>query len=157
MSSRCFPAVVGWQALAPTAPSACGSWPRERYCAPSKSATNRLSPDGRHLATCHWDDVLRLWNLGKKQLDAEFKRHEVGVADVLFPHDGQTLFSASQNGIIRTWYVKHGRLCGVLFDPARKRCKRVLSSEYHCDSGSLGRWLSQRPADFVDAILRRVK
>ena len=116
-----------------------------------------LSPDGRHLATCHWDDVLRLWNLGKKQLDAEFKRHEVGVADVLFPHDGQTLFSASQNGIIRTWYVKHGRLCGVLFDPARKRCKRVLSSEYHCDSGSLGRWLSQRPADFVDAILRRVK
>lgn len=117
-----------------------------------------FSPDNRYLASGHRDGAIRLWDLRKKQLDAELRGHEVGVADVIFSNDGLTLVSASQNGIIRSWSVKHGRLFGVIFDPG---WEGASAGPCRLDLTRAGDLLAvgyqNVPDDFVDAMLWRVK
>ena len=117
-----------------------------------------FSPDHQLLASGHRDGVVRLWNLDDGELAAEFRGHEMGVADLLFSDDGTTLVSASQTGIVRMWSVKHARLYGVLFDPA---WDGFSAGRCGLDLTTLGDRLAvgyrNVPDDFVDMMLWQAK
>jgi serine/threonine protein kinase/WD40 repeat protein len=129
-----------------------------QFSSPVEVDVVRFSPDSHLLASGHRDGVVRLWNLRQGKLVAEFRGHEMGVADLRFSTDGATLASATQTGIVRLWSVKHARLFGVLFDPAWNGVKVGKCSLHLTSSGdqlASGYW--NKPDDFADLMLWRAE
>jgi WD40 repeat protein len=69
-----------------------------------------FSPNGKLLASCGWDDSIRLWDVATS---APVKRLITDEGDgtfaVAFSSDGASLASVSERGLVRLWDVASGR------------------------------------------------
>jgi WD40 repeat protein len=83
-----------------------------------------LSPDGKILATCGYDRIIRLWNAGDGRSLRSLEGHNGAVYDVAFSPDGQFLVSASADDTCKVWRVKDGVRMDTLPQP--------LKEEYCC-------------------------
>ena len=68
-----------------------------------------VSPDGRLLATCGNDHLVKLWNLADFSLVRELAGHSYHVYNVAFHPAGQFLVSADHRGNVKQWEVSSGR------------------------------------------------
>jgi WD40 repeat protein len=69
-----------------------------------------VGPDGRLLATCGNDHLVKLWSLPDCKLVREFAGHSSHVYNVAFHPSGQRLASADLMGIVKDWDAGKGTL-----------------------------------------------
>ncbi len=69
-----------------------------------------LSPDGRQLATCGIDRLVRVWDAGTGTLVRELPGHTTEVFCVRFAPDGRSLFSGDLDGRVRQSHIEDGSL-----------------------------------------------
>jgi WD40 repeat protein/serine/threonine protein kinase len=69
------------------------------------------SPDGKRLASCSWDQGIRVWETDtwKKVLDLP-AAHEGAVTSVAWSTNGQMLISSGYDGMVRLWNAQTGEL-----------------------------------------------
>jgi WD40 repeat protein len=69
-----------------------------------------VSPDGKLLATCGNDRLVKLWSLPECKPVRELAGHASHVYNVAFHPSGQRLASADLKGIVKDWDVAKGSL-----------------------------------------------
>lgn len=79
-----------------------------------------VSPDGRTLATCGNDNVVKLWSTRDLSLLRRLEGHQWHVYNVAFHPGGQALVSADLRGNLKHWDLASGREtrqldCSVLY------------------------------------------
>ena len=67
-----------------------------------------VSPDGKTLASCGNDRLVRLWSVSDGRLLRELAGHASHVYNVAFHPDGQTLASGDLKGVVRLWDLTTG-------------------------------------------------
>ena len=66
----------------------------------------RVSPDGKRLATCGNDLLVKVWNIETGELEQQFEGHERHVYGVDFHPDGEQLVSQDLMGNVNVWNLK---------------------------------------------------
>jgi WD40 repeat protein len=69
-----------------------------------------FSPDGKHMITGSYDEIVRLWNLATNTVVQELKGHSGTVWSVVFSPDGKTIASTGEDKTIKLWDVEKGSL-----------------------------------------------
>ena len=69
----------------------------------------RVSPDGKHLATCGNDLLVKVWNLSDGKLLHEFSGHARHVYGVDFHPEGKYLVSQDLMGGVNVWDLQSGK------------------------------------------------
>ena len=69
----------------------------------------RVSPDGKHLATCGNDLLVKVWNLADGKLVHEFAGHPRHVYGIDFHPTGKHLVSQDLMGGINVWDLQSGK------------------------------------------------
>lgn len=67
-----------------------------------------VSPDGRLIATCGNDRLVKLWSADDLNLVRTFEGHESHVYNVAFHPSGRFLVSGDLRGVVRQWDVMRG-------------------------------------------------
>jgi WD40 repeat protein len=67
-----------------------------------------VSPDGKMLASCGNDRLVKLWSIPDGKLLHELAGHGCHVYNVAFHPDGKHLISADLKGIVKVWEVDKG-------------------------------------------------
>jgi WD40 repeat protein len=67
-----------------------------------------VSPDGKTLASCGNDHLVKLWSIPDGKPVRELAGHESHVYNVAFHPDGRSLVSADLKGIIKVWDLGKG-------------------------------------------------
>ena len=100
----CWP--TAGDTLAPewTIAKACGSWLRSAA----------LSSDGKFLATCGNEPVVRVFSTADGKLVYELRGHEQPVLSVAFHPEGAQLASGDRHGLVRDWQLSDGRCTRTL-------------------------------------------
>jgi WD40 repeat protein len=62
-----------------------------------------VSPDGKYLATCGNDLLVKLWDATAGTLVKEFKGHKSHVYNVAFSQDSSSLVSCDLKGVVNAW------------------------------------------------------
>ncbi|MFO0878983.1 MAG: WD40 repeat domain-containing protein [Gemmataceae bacterium] len=78
-----------------------------------------VSPDGKLLASCGNDHLVKLWSLPDGKPVRTFAGHDCHVYQVLFTPDGRSLVSADLKGMVKVWDVQKG-------GPQREMEARIL-------------------------------
>jgi WD40 repeat protein len=73
-----------------------------------------VSPDGRLLATCGNDRLVKIWSAADGSLVRELAGHESHVYNVAFHPDGRHLVSADLRGVVKQWDHDRGTLTRTL-------------------------------------------
>lgn len=83
----------------------------ERVLAAHKDAVYDLafSPDGRLLATCGYDRLIKLWDVAAGKERRVLKDHSDTVYGVAFSPDGKLLASAAADRAVKVWDVATGK------------------------------------------------
>lgn len=68
-----------------------------------------VSPDGKMLASCGNDNLVKLWSIPEGKLLRELSGHACHVYNVAFHPDGKQLISADLKGIIKAWDIASGK------------------------------------------------
>jgi WD40 repeat protein len=80
---------------------------KERLMAPYRltlpELTVAFSADGMTIATGGMDQSVRLWDVATGAEETALLGHKANVTSVVFSPDGRFLYSASADGIIKTW------------------------------------------------------
>jgi WD40 repeat protein/tRNA A-37 threonylcarbamoyl transferase component Bud32 len=69
----------------------------------SKVSGMAFSPDGTRLASCSFDNVVRVWELEAGRTLAEFDGHDADVNGVAFFPDGERLVTGAEDDSLRVW------------------------------------------------------
>jgi len=69
-----------------------------------------VSPDGKLLASCGNDNLVKLWNVADGKLVREFAGHARHAYCVVFHPDGKQLVSCDLLGVVKHWEVETGKL-----------------------------------------------
>src|SRR5206468_2020998 len=69
-----------------------------------------FSPDGKLLATCGYDKLIKLWDAASGKEVRTLKEHSDSVYAVAFRPDGQLLASAAADRAVKLWDVATGKL-----------------------------------------------
>jgi WD40 repeat protein len=69
-----------------------------------------VSPDGKLLATCGNDQLVKLWNTSDGSPVRELSGHTCHVYNITFHPSGQFLVSGDLRGIVKQWDVARGTL-----------------------------------------------
>ncbi len=103
-----------------------------------------VSPDGRQLATCGNDNLVKLWNIADGSLVRELSGHNSHVYNVAFHPRGQFLVSGDLRGQVKQWDLARGVQtrtfdAGVLFryDPSFRADHGGIRSMAFNGDGSL--------------------
>ncbi len=65
-----------------------------------------FSPDGRRLASCARDRIIRIWDVESGEQTAVLTGHRQPITDLCFSPDGKCLASCSSRpGVIKIWYA----------------------------------------------------
>lgn len=83
-----------------------------------------LSPDGRVLATCGYDNRIHMWDATTGALSRRLDGHNGAIYDVDFSPDGRFLVSASADDTCKVWRVADGLRLDTLAQPLKEvyRC-----------------------------------
>jgi WD40 repeat protein len=73
-----------------------------------------VSPDGRLLATCGNDRLVKVWSAADGTLIRELAGHESHVYNVAFHPDGRHLVSADLRGVVKQWDHAQGTVTRTL-------------------------------------------
>jgi WD40 repeat protein len=76
---------------------------------PRKATHLAWHPDGRTLATCCDDRLLRLWDVPSGQLLSELRGHRLHGLNCVFNRTGDWLLSNDWHGVLRVWEPSSGR------------------------------------------------
>ena len=87
-----------------------------------------FSPDGKTLATCGYDRLVKLWDAETGQLVRELKDHSDAVYGVAFSPDGTLLASGSADRAVKVWQVADGKRLYTLERFDRLGLRRRLES-----------------------------
>ncbi len=68
-----------------------------------------VSPDGKMLASCGNDHLVKLWSIPFGKLIRELPGHACHVYNVVFHPDGKHLISADLKGVVKVWDVAASR------------------------------------------------
>jgi WD40 repeat protein len=68
-----------------------------------------FAPDGKSLATCGNDALVRLWDAATGKEIRRFEGHKGSLEGLAFSPDGKTILSAGNDGIARLWDVATGK------------------------------------------------
>ncbi len=68
-----------------------------------------VSADGKQIATCGNDNLVKLWNAADGKLIREFKGHESHVYNVAFHPDGKSLASCDLKANFKHWEIATGK------------------------------------------------
>jgi hypothetical protein len=74
-------------------------------------------PDGKVLASCGYDRLIKLWDMVKKKELHILKDHSDSVYGIAFRPDGQLLASAAADRAVKVWEVATGRRLYTLSEP----------------------------------------
>jgi WD40 repeat protein len=112
------PVVVGEVRIYKTSAGAVPADPPAKTIAAHKDAILDLtfSPDGKSLATCGYDRLIKLWNVETGELIRELKDHSDAVYGVAFSPDGTLLASGSADRAVKVWQVADGKRLYTLGD-----------------------------------------
>ncbi len=90
------------------------SWPLagegSRVAPPEAVFRAAFSPDGRQVATAHFDGQVALWDSATGERRRVLRGHFRWASDVVWGGDGKTLFSASADHTLRQWNPVDGGL-----------------------------------------------
>jgi WD40 repeat protein len=75
-----------------------------------------FSPDGKTLASCGYDRLIKLWDPDKGTLIRELKDHSDAVYALAFSPDGALLASGSADRAVKVWQVADGKRLYTLGD-----------------------------------------
>jgi WD40 repeat protein len=67
-----------------------------------------VSPDGKTLASCGNDHLVKFWSIPEGKLLREFAGHESHVYNLAFHPDGRSLVSGDLHGIVKVWDLEKG-------------------------------------------------
>lgn len=91
-----MPGVRVWDIAGKRVLHGIAAHPQWTWCA-------RFSPDGKRLATCGDDAVVRLWNSATGLPAAELRGHRGTVKRIAWTTDSRRLLSAGDDGLLHVW------------------------------------------------------
>src|SRR5262249_23246912 len=68
-----------------------------------------FSPDGKHLASCGMDSVIRLWEVATGKEATSRSGHQGDICEIVFAPDGKTLITGGQDTTVRVWDTATGK------------------------------------------------
>jgi WD40 repeat protein len=73
-----------------------------------------VSPDGKTVASCGNDRLVRLWSAADGKEQARYEGHESHVYNVAFHPDGKSLVSGDLKGVVKQWDLASGKVTRTL-------------------------------------------
>lgn len=89
-----------------------------------------VSPDGKLLATCGNDHLVKLWSLPECKLMRDLSGHRCHVYNVAFHPSGEQMVSGDLKGVVKVWDVAKGSVLRELDASALHKYDSVFEADH---------------------------